>query len=81
MICLSREQHETALKLMAEIDAASNPVLHVEDIGLWSRADLRRASGISGPMLKALSEGKRIGKAQMAALKFAALCRLMGLNQ
>ena len=81
MIALDRDTHARATAAMQQVDDAPNALLHIEAKGLWSRGDVGRASGISGSTLRAIALGKRPSKSQLSALKFAFLCRLMGLGK
>lgn len=78
-IHLDNEQHRLARLVLAEVDAANDPVTHIEHTGLLTRGDVSRLCGISGSTLKAIAEGKRPSRSQMAALKFAALHRALNL--
>jgi len=79
MIRLPNDLHAQTVAMLDEMTDAANPLLWLEDRGIWTRGDVARASGISAQALKLFADGKRPSKAQMAALKFAALQRLMGL--
>jgi len=80
MIHLDRETWQAAQLMLDDMTNAPNALLWLEARGMWTRGDVQRASGISGSTLRAIAEGKRPSKSQMAALKFAALYRLMGLR-
>jgi len=80
MIHLDPDTHARATYALQEVDDAPNALLFIEARGLWTRGDVGRASGISGSTLRAIAEGKRPSKSQLSALKFAFLCRLMGIG-
>lgn len=79
MIRLSDDAFSAAREAIAGIERTPTPVQWLEESTQLSRGDIGQLSGVSGSTLRAIAQGKRPSKAQLSALKFAMLARLMGL--
>ena len=76
---LSDQHWSAARELLTAFDASSDHVTFVQSRGLWNQGDVAKASGLNPATLKALKDGKKPTKAQLAALKHAMFMREMNL--
>jgi len=71
-------QHR-AKQTIEAMSQTADPVTKAMSLGLMNQDDLARLSGLNTKTLRAIQEGKRATKAQLAALTFAAIRRIINV--
>jgi len=65
--------------LLAELDADKNPVGWLYNNTLLNMGDICKRTGLSARMAKTLREGKKAGKCQRAACRYALIAYELNL--
>jgi len=76
---LSKQDWQEARDQLTALEAAADPVGFVEGKAMLHQYELAKRSGLNTTTLRAIRNGKRATKAQLAALKFALLSRSFNL--